>query len=72
MTGSGDTNKLRKKYTKKGFIITMTGKTHLKFTHKDMHGPVFTACSPSDFRAIKNFEAEIRRRMRPITDVKRD
>jgi hypothetical protein len=49
-----------------GYLVRLTGSTHLKITHLEMHGPVFASSTPSDWRSRANMRARLRRkRQRP-------
>ena len=52
-----------REYVRLGFNVIKTRRNHWRFTHPDMAYPVFGPSTPSDYRAIKNLEAEIRRSM---------
>lgn len=65
MSSSSEMKKVRRQLERLGFTATKTRRGHWKFGHPDMEGFVFAAATPSDYRAIKNLFAELRRRMRP-------
>jgi hypothetical protein len=47
-----------------GWQISRTGGDHLKLTHPEARGPVYTGSTPSDCRAIRHARAEMRRQLR--------
>lgn len=63
-----DLRQSRRKLARLGFTVTKTRGGHWRFEHPDMNGPVFAADTPSDHRAIKNFQAMVRRKMRASND----
>ena len=54
-----------RKYAHLGFNVTKTRRGHWRFAHPNMECPVFAPSTPSDYRAIKNLEATIRRNLKP-------
>ena len=64
MSSSSTMKKARRQLERLGFNATKTRGGHWRFDHPNMEGPVFAPDTPSDNRAIKNFHAELRRRMR--------
>jgi hypothetical protein len=44
-----------------GWTVTRTGGDHLRFDHELADGPVFTGSMPSDYRAIRNAVAMMKR-----------
>lgn len=48
-----------------GYTVTVTGGSHFRITHPEMAGPVFASLSPSDWRAIRNLKAILRRARTP-------
>ena len=56
---------IRRQLERRGFTATKTRGGHWRFEHPSMEGVVFAPDTPSDFRAIMNFHAQLRRRMRP-------
>lgn len=44
-----------------GWRIEPTNGGHLRWTHPAADRPVFSAASPSDWRAVKNVRARLRR-----------
>ncbi|MFT9091420.1 MAG: hypothetical protein ABF479_10535 [Gluconacetobacter sp.] len=47
-----------------GCTVTITRGNHLRIDHPDLPGPIFTASTPSDWRAERNLRALLRRRLR--------
>ena len=48
-----------------GWQISRNGGDHLKLTHPEATGPVFTGSTPSDRRALYHARAAMRRVRRP-------
>jgi len=57
MSSNHHLGEIRRAYTAAGFTISLTRRGHLKFSHPQMAGPVFTSSTPSDNRAMKNLSA---------------
>ena len=53
-----------RKNVRSGFSVIKTSGNHWRFNHPDMAYPVIASSTPSDYRAIKNLETEIRRSIR--------
>ena len=53
-----------RKRVRLGFNVIKTRRGHWRFYHPDMAYPVFAPSTPSDYRAIKNLDAEIRRSLK--------
>jgi predicted RNA binding protein YcfA (HicA-like mRNA interferase family) len=66
MSASAQMKETRRELERRGFTATKTRGGHWRFEHPDMDGPVFAPDTPSDYRAIKNLEATLRRKMRPL------
>lgn len=64
MSASAQMKEARRDLERHGFTATKTRGGHWKFEHPDMDGPVFAPDTPSDYRAIKNLYATLRRKMR--------
>jgi hypothetical protein len=47
-----------------GWSVRRMGGDHLRLEHLEARGPVFTASTPSDYRAIRHARAEMRRQLR--------
>jgi hypothetical protein len=56
--------KMVRELRSEGFTVEITGNCHLKITHPNMDGPVFSGSSPSCQRANKNLKATIKRKMK--------
>lgn len=59
-----DFDRLQTEYENAGWTIRRTGGGHLRWTGPNGEGPVFTASTPSDHRAIQNIKATLRRATR--------
>lgn len=46
-----------------GFKISRTGKSHFRLDHPELRRPLFLSSTPSDWRADRQIEAELRRAM---------
>jgi predicted RNA binding protein YcfA (HicA-like mRNA interferase family) len=55
---------VRRELQRQGFAATKTRGGHWRFEHPNMQGPVFAPDTPSDYRAIRNLFATLRRKMR--------
>ena len=64
MSASSSMKQIRRQLGRQGFTATKTRGGHWRFTHPGMEGVVFAPDTPSDFRAIKNLQAQLRRGMR--------
>ena len=64
MSGSSIMKQVRRQLERQGFIATKTRGGHWRLEHPNMTGVVFAPDTPSDFRAIKNLHAKLRRKMR--------
>ena len=64
MSASQQMKEARRDLERQGFTATKTRGGHWRFEHSDMDGPVFAADTPSDYRAIKNLYAMLRRKTR--------
>lgn len=64
MSASNRMKECRRQLERLGFLVVKTRGGHWRFEHPDMDGPVFTSDTPSDYRAIKNLHAMVRRKMR--------
>jgi predicted RNA binding protein YcfA (HicA-like mRNA interferase family) len=62
MSASAQMKEARRELERQGFTATKTRGGHWRFEHPDMHGPVFAPDTPSDYRAIKNLYAMLRRK----------
>jgi hypothetical protein len=51
---------IRERAKQLGYAVSFCGSGHLKFTHPDLSGPVFAACTPrsatAEYRYIKKLE----------------
>jgi predicted RNA binding protein YcfA (HicA-like mRNA interferase family) len=56
-----DFKKRQQEWRDQGWHITDTGGGHLKMTHPRANRFIITAKSPSDVRAIKNIESQLKR-----------
>lgn len=56
-----DIKKLRRALERDGFTVQDTPGGHTRITHPDKPGIVFGPSTPSDWRALKNMKAQIRR-----------
>jgi predicted RNA binding protein YcfA (HicA-like mRNA interferase family) len=52
---------LCRQLSRRGFVVRPTGGGHIRIEHAKLDGPVFGPSTPSDRRAVKNLQAEIRR-----------
>lgn len=64
MAKSKDFERLQEEYRTAGWTIKRTGGGHLRWTGPKGEGPIFTASTPSDHRAIQNVKAMLRRAAR--------
>ena len=64
MSTSSEMKEVRRQLERQGFIATKTRGGHWRFEHPNMEGFVFAPDTPSDPRAIMNFRAQLRRKMR--------
>jgi hypothetical protein len=55
-----------------GWSVTKTAGGHWRCTHPDVERPLFTSGSPSDWRSVKNFRAEVKRALRGTTTEQED
>ena len=67
MTMFREQEKSRRALIRQGFTVTKTRRGHYRVEHPDMDGPVFMPCTPSDHRSMKNFQAQLRRKLRSST-----
>jgi transcriptional regulator with XRE-family HTH domain len=51
---------------KKGWSVSQTSKGHHKLRHAQSDRTVFTSGTPSDFRSVLNFKAELQRALKPL------
>jgi len=58
------TRKIIRELEREGLTVTLTAGSHIKITHPDMAGPVFTGSSPSDRFVMSKVWADIRRQKR--------
>ena len=54
-----------RQYERLGCSATKTRRNHWRIDLPNMKVPVFAPSTPSDYRSIKNFHAEMRRKLRP-------
>lgn len=66
MSAGSEMRKLRRALQRGGFSVAKTRGGHWRFEHPDMIGSVFAPDTPSDYRGVRNFRAELRRRMRGL------
>ncbi|GAA0648646.1 hypothetical protein GCM10009101_22630 [Brevundimonas lenta] len=64
MSATSEMKKLRRALASDGFVITKTRGGHWRFEHPAMAGPVFGPDTPSDHRGLRNFLAELKRRLK--------
>lgn len=64
MSGSRQAKDLIRWAEAHGWSVSKTNGGHLRYTHPDVDTPVFGATSPSDWRAIRNMKARMKRAMR--------
>lgn len=64
MSSSTTMRQIRRQLARQGFTVTKTRGGHWRFEHPGMQGVVFAPDTPSDFRAIRNLRAQLRRGMR--------
>jgi hypothetical protein len=56
--------KARRRFRRDGFVVTQTKRGHWRFQHPRMRGSVFAASTPSCPFAVKNLQADIKRKMK--------
>lgn len=55
---------LVKELEQEGYSVVRSNGGHLRITHPDLTGPVFTSSTPSDWRTYRNLRATLRRNRR--------
>ncbi|WP_114906857.1 type II toxin-antitoxin system HicA family toxin [Ornithinimicrobium murale] len=56
-----DLQQLRREYESRGWTVERTSNDHLRWTPPFKATPVFSASTPSEYRAFKNLRSTLRR-----------